>query len=85
MDPVTGHADMFRVYEVVESEEDVKEKEQELILDQAQKFNKNIKAGEEVILPLESHEGFGRIAAQTAKQVIMQRIREAEREMLFKE
>lgn len=85
MDPVTGHADMFRVYEVVETEEEVKEKEQELTLDQAQKFNKNIKVGEEVVLPLENHEEFGRIAAQTAKQVIIQRIREAEREMLFKE
>ncbi len=85
MDPVTGKADMFRVYEVVETEEEVKEKEQQLTLDQAQKFNKNIKPGEEIILPLEHQEDFGRIAAQTAKQVIIQRIREAERDMLFKE
>ena len=85
MDPVTGQADMFRVYEVVENEEEVKEKEQELTLDQAQKFNKKIKVGEEVVIPLEHHEEFGRIAAQTAKQVIIQRIREAERDMLFKE
>ena len=85
MDPVTGQADMFRVYEVVETEEEVKEKEQELTLDQAQKFNKKIKVGEEIVLPLEHQEEFGRIAAQTAKQVIIQRIREAERDMLFKE
>ena len=85
MDPVTGQADMFRVYEVVETEEEVKEKEQELTLDQAQKFNKKIKVGEEIVLPLEHKEDFGRIAAQTAKQVIIQRIREAERDMLFKE
>ena len=45
LDPATGQADMFRVYEVVESEEEVKEKEQELTLDQAQKFNKKIKVG----------------------------------------
>lgn len=85
MDPVTGVADMFRVYEVVETEEDVKEKEQDLTIDQAQKFNKKVKVGEEIVLPLEHHEEFGRIAAQTAKQVIIQRIREAERDMLFKE
>jgi N utilization substance protein A len=85
LDPITGAADMFRVYNVVDSEEEVKEKEQELALDQAQKFNKKIKLGEELSLPLEKKEEFGRIAAQTAKQVIIQRIREAERDMLFKE
>lgn len=85
LDSDTGHASMFRVYEVVESEEEVKEKEQELTLDQALKFNKKAAVGEEIVLPLESKEEFGRIAAQTAKQVIIQRIREAERDMLFKE
>lgn len=85
MDPITGHADMFRVYCVVDGEEEVKEKEQELTLDQAVKLNKKAKIGEEIMLPLESKEDFGRIAAQTAKQVIIQRIREAERDMLFKE
>lgn len=85
MDTETGHADMFRVYEVVESEEEVKESEQQLTLDQACKFNKKAQVGEEIMIPLENHEEFGRIAAQTAKQVIIQRIREAERDMLFKE
>ncbi len=85
MDPITGHADMFRAYNVVEDEEEIKEKEQELTLDQAMKLNKKAKVGEEIMLPLESKEEFGRIAAQTAKQVIIQRIREAERDMLFKE
>lgn len=85
LDQVTGHADMFRVYEVVEDEEELKETEQELTLDQATKFNKKAKVGDEILIPLESHEDFGRIAAQTAKQVIIQRIREAERDMLFKE
>lgn len=85
LDHDNGHADMFRVYEIVESEEEVKETEQELTLDQAQKFDKKAKVGGEILIPLESHEEFGRIAAQTAKQVIIQRIREAEREMLFNE
>lgn len=83
--PDTGEADMFRVYVVVESEEEVKESEQELTLDQAYKFDKKAKVGDEILIPLEKHSDFGRIAAQTAKQVIIQRIREAEREMLYKE
>lgn len=85
LDPITGHADMFRIYEIVESDEEIKDNEQELTLDQALKLNKKAKVGEEVTIPLESKEDFGRIAAQTAKQVIIQRIREAEREMLFGE
>lgn len=85
MDPITGKADMFRVYEIVDSEEEVKEEEQELTLEQALKFNKKAKVGEEILIPLEAKEEFGRIAAQTAKQVIIQRIREAERDMLFQE
>ena len=40
---------------------------------------------EELTFPLETHEDFGRIAAQTAKQVIIQRLREAEREMVLSE
>lgn len=85
MDPVTGEADMFRVYEVVESEEEAEEPEQQLTLDQALKINKKAKVGEEVTIPLQKQSDFGRIAAQTAKQVIIQRLREAERNMLYKE
>ena len=85
LDPITGKAEMFRVYEVVESEEEVKENEHQLTLDQAKKLDKKALVGSEVIIPLPHEEEFGRIAAQTAKQVIIQRIREAEREMLFNE
>ncbi len=46
---------------------------------------KNIKSGEEIEFPLEISHDFGRIAAQTAKQVIIQRIREAEREVVYSE
>ncbi|RJQ13553.1 transcription termination/antitermination protein NusA [Candidatus Parcubacteria bacterium] len=56
-----------------------------IMLDEAKKNKKTIKAGEEMIFPLEYHADFGRIAAQTAKQVIMQRIREAERSAVFEE
>ncbi len=59
--------------------------EKHIMLDEANKADKNIKAGEEFLIELESRTDFGRIAAQTAKQVIIQRIREAERETIFDE
>lgn len=46
---------------------------------------KKIKSGDEIAFTLKVHQEFGRIAAQTAKQVIIQRIREAEREAVYDE
>ena len=43
------------------------------------------KVGDEIKIPLKSEENFGRIAAQTAKQVVLQRVKEAEREAVFEE
>lgn len=85
LDEVSGDVSMFRVYQVVDTEEEIEEKESQLLLKDAKKLDKKAEIGSEVIIPLPSHEDFGRIAAQTAKQVIIQRIREAEREMLFQE
>ncbi len=59
--------------------------EKHMMIDEAKKIDKKIKAGEELLIELESRTDFGRIAAQTAKQVIIQRIREAERETIFDE
>ncbi len=59
--------------------------ERDMLLSEAKKLRKGIKLGETLELPLESHDEFGRVAAQTAKQVIIQRIREAERESMFAE
>jgi N utilization substance protein A len=53
--------------------------EQHILLDTARKIKKDILAGEELVFPLETKEDYGRIAAQTAKQVIIQKIREAEK------
>ena len=55
------------------------------MLEDAKKIKPEIKAGEELETPLESQKDYGRIAAQTAKQVILQRIREAEKESIFSE
>ncbi len=56
-----------------------------IMLKDAKKINSKIKVEEEVDILLESKTEFGRIAAQTAKQVIMQRIREAEKEAILEE
>lgn len=82
LDPVTGDADMFKITEVVE---EVENPEAEISLEDAKKINKKHKVGDEIIEALPKEESFGRIAAQTAKQVIIQRIREAERDMIFEE
>lgn len=56
-----------------------------MMLEDAKKIKKNIKPGDEVQTKLEAHTDYGRIAAQTAKQVIVQRLREAEREVIYNE
>jgi len=53
--------------------------EQHILLDIARKIKKDVQVGEELVFPLETKEDYGRIAAQTAKQVIIQKIREAEK------
>jgi len=59
--------------------------EKHIMLEDAKKIKPKIKAGEEFETPLEPQKDYGRIAAQTAKQVILQRIREAEKESIFSE
>ena len=53
------------------------------MLEEAEKIKPGAKLGDEIEIKLDTHEDYGRIAAQTAKQVIIQRIREAERESVF--
>jgi N utilization substance protein A len=59
--------------------------ERHIMVDEARKIKKSVELGEELVFPLETHADYGRIAAQTAKQVIIQRIREAEREAIYEE
>lgn len=56
-----------------------------ILLDDAKKIKPGVLPGDEIEFPLEPRSDFGRIAAQTAKQVILQRIHEAERETVFEE
>ncbi|PIR41956.1 MAG: transcription termination/antitermination protein NusA [Candidatus Yanofskybacteria bacterium CG10_big_fil_rev_8_21_14_0_10_37_15] len=59
--------------------------EKHILLEEAKKKNKKVKVGDEITEKLEPHMEFGRIAAQTAKQVIIQRLREEERQAIFSE
>ncbi len=53
--------------------------EQHITLEDAKLIKRDVKVGDELIFPLETKDDYGRIAAQTAKQVIIQKIREAEK------
>lgn len=59
--------------------------EKHILLDDAKMMKSGAQIGDEIIFNLEPKEDFGRIAAQTAKQVIIQRIREAERGSIMEE
>lgn len=79
----TGEYETFRVWNVVADEEFVDEASQ-LTLQQAQEKDKNLAVGGAWEVKIDNVE-FGRIAAQTAKQVIVQKVREAEREIVISE
>ncbi len=59
--------------------------ERDITLKEAQKEKADAKVGDVIEFPLPPHTDFGRVAAQTAKQVVMQRVREAERDAMFDE
>jgi transcription termination/antitermination protein NusA len=59
--------------------------ERDILLADAKKIKKGAKVGDVIELELEAQSEYGRVAAQTAKQVIIQRIREAERDAMFSE
>lgn len=82
IDP-TGRPQIFVEKEVVTS---IVDSRTEVLLDEAQKQDPDCKVGDMVMAPVTpTSASFGRIAAQTAKQVILQRIREAERDSLYDE
>ena len=81
MDDITGAAHIYSVKEIVETVED---SDTQINLEDAKKINKTLEIGDSVDIELVP-KNFGRIAAQTAKQVIVQKIREAEREIIYTE
>jgi N utilization substance protein A len=77
----TGDIDVYVTKEIVEK---VEHPGEQIGLSDAQVMRKNAKVGESIEIH-EKAEEFGRVAAQTAKQVILQRLREAEREIVINE
>ncbi|AMP90714.1 transcription termination factor NusA [Legionella pneumophila] len=81
IDSKTGDYETFRYWDVV-NEEELEFPDRQLTLEQAKERNPSLAVGdriEEIIPSIE----FGRIEAQTARQVIMQKVREAERELII--
>jgi len=75
----SGRASVYLVKDVVKK---VENPDLQMTLAEAKKYNKNAKVGDQIkidVTPLE----YGRIAAQSAKQVIIQRIQEAERDLMY--
>jgi N utilization substance protein A len=82
IDRNTGEYETFRRWEVVDDEsEEFESPEHQILHAAAQKRQQGIEVGEYIEEPLDPVE-FGRIAAQAAKQVIVQKVREAEREQI---
>lgn len=72
--------------EISEDDERVRfNEEHHILIEDAKKIKNDVATGDELIFPLENKEDYGRIAAQTAKQVIIQKIREAERSAIIDE
>ncbi len=82
IDRETGEYRTFRRWQVVDDEDpEFESPERQILYSYAVKKNPDIQVGEYIEEPIESVE-FGRIAAQTAKQVIVQKVREAERQQV---
>ena len=81
MDPKTGAISLYAVKKAVE---DVTDPDHEMSLAEARHLDPAAEAGSEVRIPKKT-DALGRISAQTAKQVIFQKVREAERETVFNE
>ena len=82
LNPNTGDVSVFALKTVVE---DVEDPAREISLKEAVVIKKNVELGDEVAAAEPLPHNASRIAAQTAKQVVLQRLREAERELLYEE
>lgn len=68
-----------------DDEKDIFNPEHHILIEDARKIKKDAQLEEEMIFPLEAKDDYGRIASQTAKQVIIQKIREAEKSAVLNE
>ena len=84
IDRDTGEYETFRRWEVIDDDAEMEFEDAQYFLQDALKIDPDIEVGGFIEEPMENAE-FGRIAAQTAKQVIVQRVREAERAQVVEE
>ena len=84
MDKETGEIHVYAEKDVVEKPEDVENDKLQISLEDAKRINSKLEVGDKAEIE-QVPKNFGRIAAQTAKQVIIQKIREASRNFLFDE
>ncbi|MBZ5524426.1 MAG: transcription termination factor NusA [Acidobacteriia bacterium] len=84
LDKESGLIRVYAVKGIVPSEDDIEDPQIQISLEEARKIDENAEAGGEVQF-LKSTEGLGRISAQIAKQIIFQKVREAERETVYNE
>ena len=82
LNPNSGEVSVYALKTVVE---DVEDAEKEITLTEAKRIRRDVDIGDEVAAAEPLPHNASRIAAQTAKQVVLQRLREAERELLFQE
>lgn len=74
------HPERFHEHEeLLEGELPRYDAEKHILLEDAKRIKRGAELGDEIVFPLEPQDDFGRIAAQTAKQVVIQKIREAEK------
>jgi len=85
LDKDTGKIRAFAVKSVVETPEQVEDPTLQVTVEDARKIDPNVEVGGELHIPKETEGILGRIAAQLAKQVIFQKVREAERDTVFNE
>jgi transcription termination/antitermination protein NusA len=85
LDKETGKINAFAVKTVVETPEQVEDPNLQVTLEDARKVNPSLEVGGELQIPKATEGILGRIAAQLAKQVIFQKVREAERDTVYNE
>ena len=78
----TNEIDLFLFKKVVDSEDDMLEESEEIKIEDAHQLDPDAVLGDEIGVKVETPD-FGRIDAQTAKQVIFQKVRDAEREIVY--
>ena len=80
----SGEIEVYQFKKVCASQEEVKDEDTEISLEEALKLDEEIGVGDELGIKLDTV-GFGRIDAHSAKQIVFQRVRDAEREIVYKE